>query len=120
MIHENLGVTTVRTTLIAPTFLELARSYWFDASEVDTSVLFEMSLEVWLPRCRGVVSYRRQEDDVVKVSFGCHIEMREFFVDIFIVPDMKQRGVSYAICFYFTPPQCVDLNMITTGAHSLC
>ena len=46
--------------------------------------------------------------------------MREFFVDIFIVPDMKQRGVSYAICFYFTPPQCVDLNMITTGAHSLC
>lgn len=48
MIHENLGVTTVRTTLIAPTFLELARSYWFDASEVDTSVLFEMSLEVWV------------------------------------------------------------------------
>lgn len=28
----------------------------------------------------------------MKVSFGCHIEMREFFVDIFIVADMKKRG----------------------------
>jgi hypothetical protein len=35
MIHENLSVTTVRAriTLIAPTFLVLARSYQFDANE---------------------------------------------------------------------------------------
>jgi hypothetical protein len=49
---------------------------------------------VWLevtgggvPQCqRGVVSCARQEHDVVKVSFGRHIEMREFFWTYLLLP----------------------------------
>lgn len=52
--------------------------------KIDTSVWFEMSLEVW--GTSSVVSYARQEDDVVKVSFECHIEMREFFGTYLLLP----------------------------------